>query len=115
MALAFGKQGDEYVRAGHLIAPGGLDVDGGALDHALEGRCRLGIDRPVRGESRQILVKEVGEVSAHLVQVHPAGAEHRYGVRVINQREEEVLKCCIFMPTIAGQCQRTVKRLFKIT
>ena len=33
----FGKDGDEHVGAGHLGPARGLNVDRGALDHALEG------------------------------------------------------------------------------
>ncbi len=43
MALALGEHGDEHVGAGHLLAAGGLDVDDGALDHALETGGGLGI------------------------------------------------------------------------
>ncbi len=36
MALALGEDRDQHVGPGHLGAVGALDVDRGALDHALE-------------------------------------------------------------------------------
>ena len=41
VALALGEDRDQHVRAGHLLAAGGLDVDHRALDHALEAGGRL--------------------------------------------------------------------------
>ncbi|GBQ50390.1 hypothetical protein AA15973_2082 [Komagataeibacter sucrofermentans DSM 15973] len=115
MALALGKQGYKHVGPGHLVAPGGLHVNGRALNYALESGRGLGVNGAVGREACEILVKKIGQVGAQLVQIDPAGAEYRYGIRVIDQREEEVFKRCVFVPAVASQCQRTVKRLFKIT
>jgi hypothetical protein len=45
MALALGEDRDEHVGAGHFLAAGGLDMDHGALDDALEAGGRLRIVR----------------------------------------------------------------------
>lgn len=115
MAFALGKQGHKHVRSGYLVPPGGLDMDGGALDHALEGGSGLGVNSTVGGETCQILVQKVGQVGAQLVHVYPAGAEYRHGIRIIEQGKQEMFKRCVFVPAVTRQCQRTVKRLFKIT
>jgi hypothetical protein len=41
MAFAFGKNRHQHVGAGHLLAAGGLHMDDGALDYALEARGGL--------------------------------------------------------------------------
>src|SRR5256885_1345648 len=43
MALALGEDRDQHVGAGHLFAAGGLHMDDGTLDHALEAGGRLGV------------------------------------------------------------------------
>src|SRR5215510_6978042 len=43
VALAFGENRDQHIGAGHLFAAGRLNVDHGALDHALEPGSRLRI------------------------------------------------------------------------
>jgi hypothetical protein len=54
MALALGEHRDEHIGAGHLFAARRLDMDHGALDHALEAGGRLGIVAPVGDEIGQL-------------------------------------------------------------
>ena len=64
MALALGEDGDEHVGAGHLLAAGGLHVDDGALDDALEAGRRLRILAAVGDEVGELGVDVFDEVAA---------------------------------------------------
>jgi len=114
MAFALAEQGDEHIGPRHLILARGLDMDGGALDHALESRRRLGIARPVGGEAGEVLIKEFREIGAQLVQIDAAGAQHGGGVAVVGQAEQKMLERSVFVPAIACEGEGTVERLFEI-
>src|SRR5207249_539070 len=49
------ENGDQDVRSGDLLLARGLDVQDGALDHALEAQRRLGVDLAVGGDPRCLL------------------------------------------------------------
>ena len=114
MALAFAEQRHQHVGAGDLVAAGGLDMDGGALHHPLEAGGRLGVARPVGGQACEVLVKELGQIRAQLVEVDAAGAQHGGRVRVVGQAQQEVLQRRVFMATLAGKRQGAVERLLKV-
>ena len=59
MALALGEQRHQHVGADHLLAAGGLHMDGGTLQHALEAGGRLGILDPAGDEVGEFIV-EIG-------------------------------------------------------
>ena len=111
MALALGEQRDQHIGAGHLVAAGGLHVDRGALHDALEARGRLRIARPVGGEAGKVLVEELRQIGAQLVEIDAAGAQHRRRVGVVAQAEQKVLQRGVFVPALAGEGQRAVQRL----
>ena len=112
MALAFGKQGHQHVGAGHLIAAGGLHMNGRALDHALEAGGRLRVAGAVGGQAGQVLVEELREVRPQLVQIDPAGPQHRRGVGIVRESQQQVLQRRIFVPALAGEGQGAMQRLF---
>ena len=114
MALALAEQGDEHVGAGHLVAAGALHVDRGALDDALEAGGRLRLARAIGGQAREVLVEELGQVMTQLVEVDAAGAQHRGGVAVIGEAEQQVFQRGVFVPAFAGKGQGAVKRLFQV-
>src|SRR6266511_1206898 len=67
---------DEHVGAGHLLLARRLNVQDRALDHTLEALCRLGIGVGVRRKARRVLVDEVGEHTAQLVEIDTARLQH---------------------------------------
>ena len=69
MALALGEDRDEHVGAGHLVAAGRLDMDHGALDHALEAGGRLGVFASVGDQVVEFLVDIVAQVLAQSVEI----------------------------------------------
>ena len=56
MALALGENRHQHVRTGHLFAPRRLNMDGRALQDALETGGRLGFIRPAGHEPGEFLV-----------------------------------------------------------
>ncbi len=62
----------------------------GALDHALKAQRGLGVHL-VAGDDRRVLVDEVGEQLAQLLDVGGAGAQHLGRRRVVEQRQQQML------------------------
>ena len=103
MALALAEEGDQHVGAGDFVAAGALDVDGGALNDSLEPGRGLRVARAIGGQAREILVEELAEVLAELVEIDAAGAQHGGGVAIVGQAEQEVFERGVFMPALAGE------------
>jgi hypothetical protein len=66
----------QHIGAGHLFLARGLHVQDRALDHALEALRRLGIGVRVWREPGSVLVDEVGEDPAQLLEVDSARLQH---------------------------------------
>ena len=113
MALALGEDGDEHVGAGHLLAPGGLDVDHRALDDALEAGGRLGVVVGVGDEIFQLGVDVLDQIAAQHVEIDVAGAHHRAGILIVEQGQQEMLERGIFLPTLVGEMERVMERLLE--
>ena len=62
----------------------------GALDHALEAQRGLRVDL-VAGDDRRVLVDEVGEQLAQLLDVGGAGAQDLGRRRIVQQRQQQML------------------------
>jgi hypothetical protein len=114
MALAFGKQGDQNIGTRHFLASGILDVDDGALDHALEAGRRLGVLVIVDDQFGQFIVDVFGQGGAKLIQIDIARLHHGAGVLIVHEREEKVLQGGKFMPTLIGVAQSAVQAVFEI-
>ncbi len=114
VAFALGEQRHQHVGPGHLVAAGGLHVDRRALHDALEPGGRLRVTRPIRRQARQVLVEKFAQIGSQLVQVHPAGTQHRRRVGVVRQPEQQMLQRGVFVAAFAREGQRAVQRLFEI-
>ena len=114
VALALGEHRDQHVGAGHLLAARGLDVDRGALQHALKARGRLGVVL-VRGDQVAELVVDIGQhLAAQPVEIDAAGAQHRDRILVLGQRQQQMFERGVFVPALVGVGQRPMQRLFEI-
>ena len=78
---------DQHVGAGHLFAAGRLHVDDGALDHPLEPGGRLGILVRVAHQVFQFGFEIGDQAAAQFVEINIAGAHHRRGVLIVDQRQ----------------------------
>ena len=113
VALALGEDRHQHVGAGHLLAARRLDVNRGALHDALEagGRLRL-VDR-FDDQIVEIGVEILDDVLAQLVEIDVAGAQHRRGVRIVDQRQQQVFERRIFVAALVGERERLAKGLFE--
>ena len=84
---------DQHVGAGDLLlaVAGGLHMHDGALDHALEAQRRLGVHIVGTRHLGRVVLDEVGERRAQVVDVGRAGAQDLCGARVVQQSEQQVL------------------------
>ena len=113
MALALGENGDQHIGAGHFLAAGGLDVDDGALDDALEAGGGLGILPAVGDEVVQFRFEIGHEIPSQLLEIDVARPHHRGGILVFDQRQQQVLERGVFVVTFVGERKRPVERLFE--
>ena len=105
MALALGEDRDQHVGARHLLAPGRLDVDHGALDHPLEPGGRLGILAAVGHEVFELGFHIGDEISPQLVEIDVACPHDGGRVLIVDQRQQQVLKRGVFMMAFIGERQ----------
>jgi hypothetical protein len=113
MALALGEDRDQDVGAGNLFAAGRLHVNHRALDDALKAGGRLGIVGPVGHQIFELGLEIIDEAGAQLVQIDAAGAHHGRGIRIIDQRQQQVFKRRILMMTLVCDRERAMQGLFK--
>jgi hypothetical protein len=88
-------------------------VDDRALNHALEPGCRLRVLAPVGDEVRELRVDVLDEVAAEDVEVDVAGAHYGGRVLVVDEGEQKVLQGGVLVPTLAGEGEGPMKRLFE--
>ena len=113
VALAFGENRNQHIGAGDFLAAGRLDVNDGALDHALEAGGRLGVVGAVGDQIFELGLEIIDEAGAQLVEVDAAGAHDRGRIRVIDQRQQQMFERRILVVTLVGDRQRTMQGLFK--
>jgi hypothetical protein len=97
------------------VTTGRLDVDGGALDHALQAGRGLGIDTGLHDQAAHLVLEILAQDEAEAVQVHRAGLEHGHRVRILGERHQEMFQRGVFVLLGVGQCQCPPQRLFQIT
>ncbi len=115
MALALGEDGDQHVCAGHFLAAGRLDVNHGALDHALETGGRLGFLPIGRGEGGEIIIDIERQRGLERGQIDIAGAHDRGRVGIVYQREQQVLERRILVPARIGVADCAMQGFFERT
>ena len=114
MALPLREDRDENVGAGDLGPARALDMDRRALDHTLEagGRRRLGA-LDVRDQRVELLVEEGDDGLPELVEVDAAGLHHPRRIRLVDEREQEMLEGGQLVLALVGLPERVVDRRFE--
>ena len=88
-------------------------MNDGALDHALEAGRGLGILGAVGDQVFQLRFEIGDQTAAQLVEVDIAGAHHRRGVLIVDQRQQQVFQGGIFVMPLIGDGKRPVERLLE--
>ena len=113
VALALGEDRHQHVGAGHFLAAARLHVDHRALDHALEAGGRFTVLGAVGDQVFQFRLEIGDQAAAQLVEVDIAGAHHRRGVLIVDQRQQQMFQRRIFVMPLIGDGERPVERLFE--
>ncbi len=114
MAFALGEDGDEHIGARHLLAAGGLHMDHGPLDDALEAGRRLRFLTAGAREVLQLGVDIVGEIGLELLEIDIAGAHDGGRVLIVDERQQEMLERRIFVAPLIGERERAMQGLFEV-
>ena len=76
-------------------------MDGSALHHALEARGGLRFGRAIGGQTRQILVEELGQIlTAACRGRRRRHAGHGGCIAVVGQTEQQMLQRGVFVPAV---------------
>ena len=114
MAFAFGKNRDQHIGAGHLLASRRLHVNDGALNDALKTRRRLGVFAAVGDQIVEFLVDIFAKVLLQKIEIDRAGAQDRGGIAIIDQAQQQMLERGVFVMALVGDGERAMERLFEI-
>ena len=113
MGFTLRENGHQHVGAGHLLAPRRLHMDDGALDHPLKGGGRPRVLAIVHHQAGQLVLQILHQLAAQQVEIDVAGAHHRGGVGVVDQRQQQMLQRGVFVAVVIGHRQRPVQSLFQ--
>ena len=113
MGLALGENGDQHIRAGHLLAARRLDVEGRALHDALEAVGRLGLLLAVDDQVFEFSVEVMNDGLAQRVEIDAASSQNRRRIDVVDQRQKQMLEGRIFMTALVGERERPTEGLFE--
>ncbi len=115
VGFSLGKNCHKHVGARHLLAARRLNVNHGALDHALESGGGFGLSRRFRHQVGKFGVDIVGEVVAQFFDVDAAGLHHGHCVLVLRQGEQEMFERRKLLTALSGVGERTMQGLLKGT
>ena len=85
IGFALAEDGDQHVGARHFLATGVLDMDGRALQDALESGCRLCIADMRVDQIGELVIDVLREIGTHLLERNAAGAQNRDRILVLRQ------------------------------
>ena len=114
MRFALRKNRDEDIGAGGLAAARGLDVQHGTLNHALEGGGGFRLDHRFRRQAIEIVVDEILEIFAQLVDIHAARLEDGHRIRIAAKRQQQMLKRRKFVPALGREAEGAVQAFFEV-
>jgi len=88
-------------------------MDHRPLDHALETGRRLGVLASIGHKIGKLAVHVIHKVAAEDIEIDIAGPHDGRRILVVDQGQEEMFEGCVFMATLAGESEGSVKGLFK--
>ncbi len=113
MRVLFAEYGHQDVGAGHFLFAGGLDVQNGALDYALEAQRGLGIDLVLARHLGRMLFNELAELVAHRIEIGATGAQHLGCRRIVQHRHQQMLHRNEFVAFLSRIHEGHVQRDFE--
>ena len=113
MRLALGENGDQDIGARHLFATRRLDVERRALHDALEAIGRLGLLLTVDDEVFEFGVEILNDGLAQRIDIDAARPQDSRRIDVVDQRQQQMFKRCVFMTALVGERQGSTKGLFE--
>ena len=111
----FTKDGDQHIGAGDflLAAAGRLHVHDGALNHALKAQRRLRIDIIQTRHLGRVVLDEVRQRLAQIVNIGRTGPQHLSRAWVVQQREQQVFHRDELMALLARLNERHMQAYFQ--
>ena len=106
---------DQHVGDRHFLLAARLDVEHGALQHALEAQRRLHLAVVVLLQARRRLVDELLELLAQARGVGTAGAQDLADLRGIDDGEQQVLDRHEFVTRLTGALEGLVQADLEFT
>src|SRR5262245_60880897 len=106
MAVFFLQQEHQQRAAVNLLRARGRGVHDRPLDNAVEADRRFGLDGFFAGNRRERLAQDLVKVAAQLRQIDTAAAEQLTGLRILDERVQEVFEADEIMAAISGQPER---------
>ena len=91
VGVLLAEDGHQHVGPVHFLLAGGLDMQDGPLDDALEPQGGLGVDFVVAGNRGGVLGNELGHVLAQLLHIGATGPQGLGSSGVVQQGQEQVL------------------------
>ena len=115
MRILLAEDGDQHIGAGDflLAVAGGLHMHDGALDDALKAQRRLGIDIIGTGHLRRVVLDEIGQRLAQVIDVGRAGTQNFGRTRVVQQGKQQMLHRDELVALLAGLDERHVQTDFQ--
>jgi len=114
LGVLLAEQGHQHIGAADLLLAGGLDMEDGPLQDALEAQRRLGLTVGIRRQQGRGLVDEGADLPAQPIRVQAAGAQHPGRRRVVQQRQQQVLHGHVLVVFAAGLFEGLVQREFEL-
>ena len=93
MRIFLAKNGNQHIGASHffLATAGGLHMHDGPLDHALKPQSWLGVHIIRPRHLWRVVLDEIGQRLAQVVNIGRAGPQYFGGTRVVQQRKQQML------------------------
>ena len=97
-----------------FLATRRLDVNSGALQHALEARSRLRVVAMGRDKIGKLVVDVVQYLAAQTVEVDAARAQNGNRVLILGEREQQMFEHGVFVPALIGVGESPMQSTFRI-
>ena len=116
LRLLLAEDRDEHIDRRDFLAAAGLNMEHGALEHALEAQRRLNFGSFVvlAAKPRRRALDELLELATQAGEVHAAGLQRFDDRGRVEQREQQMLHRDELMPLFTRSLERVVQTIFEL-